>query len=229
MQDNDSPPPEKVSSAVQAYDEMLRRLRKGEIGRNDRIVDKVLAGELDMSRMPAREALLRLVNEGYLVGTTRGFRLDLTVDDIMEIFEIRRLLEPRAAASAATVLGPDDLERMGDAYKALLAASHSIDPVGMNYAHTDFRMIWLDAVPNRRLAATISRFFDQVYAIRGATLHDPEARRASLTLLSSVYHAFLARDVLGVMDRMTSFIEASRLSFMAQQKDYIHALKGLKR
>ncbi len=41
--------------------------------------------------MPAREALLRLANEGYLVGTTRGFVTPrLGLDDIREIFEVRR-------------------------------------------------------------------------------------------------------------------------------------------
>jgi DNA-binding GntR family transcriptional regulator len=216
-----------AEKASQAYEEVLRRLRNGEIGRVDRIVDKTLATQLDMSRMPAREALLRLVNEGYLVGTTRGFMLpQLTVADIMEIFEIRCLLEPRAAASAVAALDEDALGRMARAYRDVLAASHCFDPLGMNQAHAEFRAIWLEAVPNRRLAAAIARHFDQVYAIRGATLHDPEVRRTSMTLLSAVYNAFLARDTLAVMDRMTSFIEASRLSFVAQQQAYAQMVEG---
>jgi DNA-binding GntR family transcriptional regulator len=221
MQQDPTETAEKASHAAFAYEEVLRRLRNGEIGKVDRIVDKALATELDMSRMPAREALLRLVNEGYLVGTTRGFMLpQLSVADIMEIFEIRSLLEPRAAAAAAAVLDQDVLARMEAAYRDLLVASHSCDPVGMNHAHAEFRAIWLGAVPNRRMAATISRYFDQVYAIRGATLHDPEVRRTSMTLLAAVYNAFLARDTLAVMDAMASFIEASRLSFAAQQQAY---------
>jgi DNA-binding GntR family transcriptional regulator len=218
---------EKASHAAYAYEEVLRRLRNGEIGKVDRIVDKTLATELDMSRMPAREALLRLVNEGYLVGTTRGFMLPrLSVADIMEVFEIRALLEPRAAASAAAVLGEAALARMGMAYRGVIAASHCLDPVGMNHAHAEFRNIWLEAVPNRRMAGTISRYFDQVYAIRGATLHDPEARRVSMTLLTAVHDGFVARDTLAVMDRMAAFIEASRLSFMGQQQAYAQLLEG---
>jgi hypothetical protein len=54
------------------------------------------------SRMPAREALLRLTNERYLVGTTRGFVTPrLSLEDIRDIFAVRLLLEPRAAANAA--------------------------------------------------------------------------------------------------------------------------------
>ena len=64
-----------------------------------------MAEEFDCTRMPVRQALLRLVSEGYLIGTTRGFVTPtLTNDDIHEIFEVRRLLEPSAAAGAVAIL-----------------------------------------------------------------------------------------------------------------------------
>jgi DNA-binding GntR family transcriptional regulator len=78
-----------------AYETIRQRLRRAEIGPGDRLIDKALAAELNMSRMPAREALIRLVHEGYLVGSTKGFRLpELSRTDILEIFEIRLALEP---------------------------------------------------------------------------------------------------------------------------------------
>src|SRR5271154_4432436 len=84
------------------YLEILGRLQRGQVGAHERLVDTSLAVELNVSRMPVREALLRLVHEGYLVGTPRGFMLpQLSVRDIAEIFEVRKLLEPRAAAAAA--------------------------------------------------------------------------------------------------------------------------------
>ena len=80
------------------YAEIRSRLQRGEIGPNDRVLDYEVAEEFDCTRMPVRQALLRLVSEGYLIGTTRGFVTPtLTNDDIHEIFEVRRLLEPSAA------------------------------------------------------------------------------------------------------------------------------------
>ena len=82
------------------YAEIRSRLQRGEIGPNDRVLDYEVAEEFDCTRMPVRQALLRLVSEGYLIGTTRGFVTPtLTNDDIHEIFEVRRLLEPSAAAA----------------------------------------------------------------------------------------------------------------------------------
>lgn len=214
-------PTEKGSHADQAYEEVLRRLRTGQFSASDRVVDKVLAAELDMSRMPAREALLRLVNEGYLVGTARGFRLPtLSVTDIMEIFEIRKLLEPRAAASACCMLDESALGDLRAAYTDAVRAHAEQNVAKLKRANTDFRVVWLEAVPSRRMVATISRFFDHVNAIRSATLHDPIARELSVSLLATILDGFARRDPLYVHDQMLSFIEAARMRFIELQDAY---------
>ena len=90
------------SKRARIYADLRRRLQRSEVGPDDRLVDVEIATAYGTSRMPAREALLQLVNEGYLVGTTRGFVVPtLTLQDIRNVFEVRKLLEPRAAARPA--------------------------------------------------------------------------------------------------------------------------------
>lgn len=206
---------EKASNAEEAYQKILSRLRNGEIGGIDRIVDTVLAAELNMSRMPAREALLRLVNEGYLVGSTRGFRLpELRKSDILEIFEIRKLLEPRAAAEAAVELNAEQLGELEAAFADANLAFGNDDPHAMFVAQVRFRNGWMCAVPNRRLVSIIERFFDQVNAVRQATLHDRESRRLSFTIAGRILDGFRKGDSLQVFEQMYSFVEQSRLRFV---------------
>ena len=65
-------------------------------------MDVEIANEFGVSRMPVREALMQLVHDGMIESTSRGFVLRRYSDrEIEEIFEIRRLLEPAAAAIAA--------------------------------------------------------------------------------------------------------------------------------
>src|ERR1700681_4118239 len=91
------------------YLDLRSRLQRGGIDADRRLVDLEVAAEYGTSRMPAREALLRLANEGYLVGTTRGFVTPkLSLEDIRDIFAVRRLLEPQAAANAARDLAPSE-------------------------------------------------------------------------------------------------------------------------
>lgn len=67
-----------------------------------------------MSRTPVREALSRLAAEGIVeLRPNRGARLvELSRKDIDEIFDMRALLEPYAAACAARVMGPEGRRRL---------------------------------------------------------------------------------------------------------------------
>lgn len=203
-------------SDSEVYTTILGRIKRGEVGADERIVDSRLATEFNLSRMPVRQALLRLVHEGYLAGTTRGFILPkLTHDDIEEIFEVRMMLEPRAAASVCRVLGSEDIEALR---AALTEARHAVAEVrlgDMMVANDRFRQIWLDAVPNRRLAAAISRFVDHVQIVRKATIIDAGTQHVVLELLARMLEGFERCDALMVQDTTLQFVVRARESFIA--------------
>jgi DNA-binding GntR family transcriptional regulator len=73
-----------------------------------------LASEHGMSRTPIREGLARLWQEGYLdrvVG--HGYFVGrVTVQQIHDTFDVRRLLEGAAAARAAELASSEDAERL---------------------------------------------------------------------------------------------------------------------
>lgn len=67
-----------------------------------------------MSRTPIREGLARLWQEGYLDRLLGHgyFVARVTVQQIHDTFDVRRLLEGAAAARAAELAGPADVERL---------------------------------------------------------------------------------------------------------------------
>lgn len=73
-----------------------------------------LAGEHGMSRTPIREGLARLWQEGYLdrVLGHGYFVARVTVQQVHDTFDVRRLLEGAAAARAAELATPADAERL---------------------------------------------------------------------------------------------------------------------
>lgn len=200
-----------------AYEALRERVRRGLVGPEDRLVDTDIASQLQVSRMPVREALLQLVAEGYLVSTARGYRIPtLGEQDITEIFEVRRLLEPRAAALAARDLTPEHAARMDAALEEARGAVADADFSGLFHANVDFREAWLGAVRNTRLSATISRFVDQVQAVRFLTLHDPATQRVALEVLTDLHAAMVRHDSVAAQDMMQRFIDAAERSFVAQ-------------
>ncbi|MCY1667515.1 GntR family transcriptional regulator [Rhizobium sp. SL86] len=198
------------------YADLRRRLQLSEIGPDDRLVDTDIAEAYGASRMPAREALLRLVAEGYLVGSTRGFVLPvLSPEDIAGIFELRRQLEPRAAGAAARDLTPDAAEELARSMERIHEA-HAVDDLrSLIKANLAFRNAWLGCVRNRHMAATISRFMDYFQAIRLDTFSDAATRRVYVDALSALFDALTARDSLASQDRMTAFLFAAETAYLA--------------
>ncbi|GIX14410.1 MAG: hypothetical protein KatS3mg118_2369 [Paracoccaceae bacterium] len=200
----------RVSHKTRIYELYLGRIQRGEIGRGVRLVDTAIAAELGVSRMPVRDALMRLAHEGYLTATSRGFTLpDLGPATIREIFEIRRLLEPRAAALAAQALSPAGIAAMECALADARGTLDSGDITLFYRACEQFRSGWLSAVPNRELRETIRRCQAQVQAVRLATMADPPAQRIIVDGQSDLMDAFRRRDAVAAADRMLRFVLAA--------------------
>lgn len=219
------PLPLRPSSLREQIRESIRRqIQHGEIGANDRLVDVEIANRHGVSRMPVREALLQLVNEGYLVGTTRGFVLPkLSLHDITGIFEVRKLLEPRAAANAARNLSAEGEASLRAAMQRAKRAHAAGDVDELTLANIQFRQTWLGAEPNWRLAATISRFADQVQTVRLGTLHDPATRDIVIDLQNRLFEAFVRRDAPEVEALMTEFIGQAEACYFAVHEKEIAA------
>ncbi len=206
----------RANLSTRAYEVLRERVRRGRILPGERLVDTEIASQLEVSRMPVREALLQLVAEGHLVSTARGYRLpSLSPQDITEIFEVRRMLEPRAAALAARDLDAAGAARLGAALADARAAVAANDFFGLFDANVDFREAWLGAVRNARLAATISRFVDHVQTVRFGTLHDPATQRVVIDVMGELHDAFVAHDSVRAQDTMQRFIDAAERSFAA--------------
>ncbi len=210
-------PAPRESLSTRAYDELRERLRRGQVAPDDRLVDTEIARELVVSRMPVREALLQLVAEGYLVSTARGYRVPtLTRQDVTEIFEVRRLLEPRAAALPARDLQPDAAARLSRALAEARDAVARGDFSGLFHANVDFREAWLGAVRNTRLASTITRFIDHVQTVRYGTLRDAATQQVVIAGLTELHDAMLRHDSVVAQDCMLGFIHSAERSFAAQ-------------
>jgi DNA-binding GntR family transcriptional regulator len=86
----------------------------GELEPGARIDQEALAQELGMSRMPIREALRELAVTGLVTAVPhRGVIVSrLTAEEVDETYEIRGLLEGRAAGFAVPNLSQTDLDEM---------------------------------------------------------------------------------------------------------------------
>jgi len=215
------------SLSERIYLDLRKRLQRCAVAPDDRLVDLELAAEYGTSRMPAREALLRLANEGYLVGTSRGFVIPrLSLADMREIFEVRRLLEPQAAADAARDMTAACEAELSSALAEARSAVEQDDAERLILSNIAFRAAWLGAVRNRRLADSIARFVDHVQTVRLATLADAGTRGLVLAQLEGLFDAFRARDAAAAFDQMARFMAAAERAFFSVRERETQSLRA---
>lgn len=204
------------SLGAQAYDEIRARLRSDAVTPESRLVEADLAAQLGMSRVPIRQALHSLVAEGLLVGTARGYRVPtLSSRDIQDVFELRKLLEPRAAALAARDITPQQIDALRQHVSDARMAHRDGDIGRLFQCSLGFRDTWLSAVHNARLAETITRYSDQVLQVRHLTLKVPAIQEAVIQGFDAILKALEARDSVAASDVMLQFILAAERDYAA--------------
>ncbi len=105
---------DQLSAQEEAYQYLRNAIRVGELQPGQRIVSEDFAAALDMSRMPVREALRRLSAEGLVaMRANRGAVVKkLSKDEVLEIFEMRAVLEALAAAKAVEKASAADIREL---------------------------------------------------------------------------------------------------------------------
>lgn len=107
-----------------AYDEIRNAIIDGRFELGQRLTEEFLAGTFNLSRTPIREALRHLRSEGLVVADGRGVAVrSFTESEIVEIYDLRSLLEGYAASFAAmhaTAADIVELEAVNDEMERIL-------------------------------------------------------------------------------------------------------------
>jgi DNA-binding GntR family transcriptional regulator len=139
---NDSP-----SAEVAAYQQILRRIRLGDLGPGARIRTEDIAVSLGLSRQPVREAIRRLEAEGYVTARpNRGAAVTkYTPVQLQELFEIRAALESLAVSIALPRLAPRDFVRLEQLMSAMTEAGSVVN--NWLARHGEFHLHLANAAP----------------------------------------------------------------------------------
>ncbi|PXA93074.1 GntR family transcriptional regulator, partial [Nostoc sp. 3335mG] len=111
----------------QVFSVVRDRIVNGLLREDMPIRQDALAMELGVSKIPLREALARLEQEGLLVSqANRGYSVRaLSAEQADEIYALRLAIEPAAAVRAALVANDADRTAARDAFQALDQAAQS--------------------------------------------------------------------------------------------------------
>lgn len=103
-----------VTRAEAAADEIRRRILSGQYTDGHQLRQDALAGELGISRIPLREALVQLESEGLvkILPHKGAIVSELSIEELTELFELRALLEPTLIRRSVRKLSADDFREL---------------------------------------------------------------------------------------------------------------------
>lgn len=141
------------------YDHLRGRILNGVLGVGQVLRQEELAQQFNVSRVPLREALSRLEADGLIEARPRrGFAVSaLDPQEIVEVFELRAVVEEHAAAVAAQKRTREDVA----AVEALLEEMERLDSKSARYherwamLNYEFHSRMIASSKRRRLARIV--------------------------------------------------------------------------
>lgn len=161
------------------YFALRRQLQTGELQPGDRLSTRALAQDLNVSAMPVRSALARLVSEGLVRRIAQVGHVVREVDDdsIEELREFRCLIEGFAADRCARRISRQDLGAMEDLVEEMRDVAR---------AARRYERIAVKDHPLRRRLCEIDERFHHVL-IRAAGNRWADRAAANLNVLSEMF------------------------------------------
>lgn len=97
--------------ADDVYEQILSAIVNGQIVPGERLIQEKIAAEINISRTPVREALLRLEQEGILeISGRKGFSIrKVSENEVRQLYVVREAIEGYAARAVARVKDPAQL------------------------------------------------------------------------------------------------------------------------
>jgi len=180
----------------------------GELRPGDQVIQEDLADRLGVSVAPIREALRVLEQEGQLTYLPRrGYfvtRLDL--DDLRQIYDLRQLLEERAARLALPRIDAEGLERIERAAGECAAAARGAEVAAELEANRRFHFEILAAADQPHLIRLIRLLWDSTGTYRAIYYNSAAEREATV----EAHERILAAIRVGDGDRLVAELDAHR-------------------
>lgn len=150
--------PEKkaISKTQLAYDTILEKILSNEFSSGMFLSIRELSEQLNLSRTPIKDALIRLSFEGFVDQSpeTGVVVSKVGLSDVLELYEVRFALESHAAYLAATRRQNEDIQKLQN-YVNLQRECSKSNAVAANRDDDSFHIALAHASYNSRLASQI--------------------------------------------------------------------------
>jgi phosphonate utilization transcriptional regulator len=162
------------SLARAAQQEIERLILGGELGAGAKLTEAWLSERLGVSRGPIREAF-RMLEEAGLVRLEKNrgvFVRDIPVDEAVEIYDLRAVMDELVGRSLATRVSSEQMKSLRGIVERMDAAARSDDADAYHLLNLQFHDTLVEYTGNRKLAEVYRKLVRELALFRRRNLTD---------------------------------------------------------
>ena len=204
------------------YETLRQAIFEGRFKHGERLVEKELAEQLQVSRTPVREAFRKLEAEGLIRHYPRKGVLvrGITAEDIIEIYAIREALETMAISFVVENVTEGEKEKLYKLIEKMKVLIEIGDDEELVRASRLFHELLLKASRMPRLVALINNYQDYIAKFRKATLSKASRKVDALKDHEEILRAIDQMDVLRAKELTVRHLKSAC-------RECLHAITGI--
>lgn len=199
----------------EAYRHLKTRIMSADLPPGASLNELEIAAALGTSRTPVREAIRKLEQEGLVMRyPNRGAIVTkLSMTDVLEIWQLREILEPAACALAADRIDRDALARLEGAFLELRGQEMGPEAYeAFLRADVGLHGLIVDSTGNATLRSVLGMLNERIVQVRVVT--SPARFRSAVAEHLAIVGALKARDAQEAMAAMRRHLERARQSLV---------------
>ena len=199
------------------YEELRIQILTGKIKPGTRMMEIELAEDMGVSRTPIREAIRKLEKEGLVIIEPRkgAYASDVSIDDMVDILEIRGNLEGLAAYYASSRITEKEEVELKNASENFNKAVIAGDFQGMIENDTKFHQVIVEASRNKHLESMVRQLQELVLRFRYIYYKDFKRAEKMPAEHKRIYEGIINSD--GETARNAAVVHIERLKEMIIQ------------
>lgn len=201
---------EEIPQGQVVYRRLLEEIRDARLLPGARLREVEIAERLGHSRTPVREAIRLLESDGLVVHQPRQGATVRVLDypEVMELYEMRAVLEGTAARLAARVANETELRQLHELNAEFAAAGDNQQAARLN---RQFHAMLLEAARNRFLLRSVRVVQKTMLILGPSTLLEADRTVTAAREHQTVLDALSARDGPGAEAAMRAHMEAAQM------------------
>ncbi|GAB6143277.1 GntR family transcriptional regulator [Desulfocicer niacini] len=204
----------------QVYEHLRDQILENIIEPGSRLVEAQIAKALGISRTPVREALHILEKDGFIDSIPRvGYRVrELVLDELEEIFEIRKVNELLACSWAIRKITPETIKALEKNLKLTAQALKNDQPETFLELDQEFHEMLVLASGSQHLTDLCQQLRRLMLRYRMDSIKSTETVEKALKGHTAILNALKEKDEKALMDALVSHLHYSKLDIQEKGK-----------